>query len=126
MAASSLSLQVEGGRALRAALKKAESDFKDLKAANKGAASIVAARARQTVPVKTGRLQRSIRAAGTKTSGMVRAGNNTTTKYANIIQWGWFRQNILPTFFLSTAATETEPVWIQQYAQNMNKIIESI
>lgn len=123
-------LKIEGGRQLRRTLRQAGSDLTDLKAANAQAASIVSNRAKSWAPTRTGRLQSSVRSSGTKTAGIVRAGNNRKSKsgvpYAAPIHWGWKARNIRANPFLSYSAQATESTWIRLYEQLVNKALSKI
>lgn len=123
-------LKIEGGRQLRRTLRQAGSDLTDLKAANAQAASIVSNRAKSWAPTRSGRLQSSVRSSGTKTAGIVRAGNNRKSKsgvpYAAPIHWGWKARNIRANPFLSYSAQATESTWIRLYEQLVNKALSKI
>lgn len=123
-------LKLEGGRNLRRTLKQAGSDLQELKAANAAAANIVAGRAAGWAPVQTGRLASTVRSSGTKTAGIVRAGNNrksaTGVPYAAPIHWGWRARNIKPNPFLSYSAQATEPTWLTLYTNLVDKAISKV
>lgn len=108
--------EVEGGRELRRSLRQAGDDLSDLKKAHKDAATVARDRIAQRAPEgDTGRLKATIRAAGTKTAGIVRVGNNTRVKYAGVQQWGWGWRNIPATLFATRGAKESEPRWLPIY-----------
>lgn len=123
-------LTVEGGRELRRTLRQAGSDLTELKEANKRAADIVAAAAPARAPRVSGRLASSIRGAGTKTAGIVRAGNNrksaTGIRYALPIHWGWPKRNIKANPFLSDTAQQTEEKWMKEYEIDIEKIVNLV
>lgn len=81
-------LEVEGARETRKKLRDLEDGLKDLKAAHKEAAEVVAKHAAFLVPVRKGRLKATIRAAGTQREGVVRAGM-ARVPYAGPIHFGW-------------------------------------
>lgn len=125
--------KLEGGRKLRATLKAAGDDLADLKAANKAAAEIAARASADLAPVKTGKLQRTIRASGTKTAGVIRAGTKAVP-YAQAIHWGrrWapnkqaarrYYAPIRPNPFLSDGATTSEGRWLPVYEKELEEII---
>lgn len=119
-------VRVLGDQRLIETLQRAAIDVSDLKALNKEAAQTVATVAGNTAPTRTGRLGRSARAGATKKAGVVRVGNNTNTKYANPIQWGWPARNIQPTLFATTAAKATEPLWVRNYNRGIDRILGRI
>lgn len=83
------SIEVEGLRELSRTLRKLEDKElpKALKQTNKNAAEIVARDARAEVPVRSGKLQRSIKATATARTGAVRAGSKAVP-YAGWIEFG--------------------------------------
>lgn len=123
-------LKLEGGRNLRRTLREAGSDLTELKAANAQAASIVAGRAQSWAPVASGRLAATVRSSGTKTAGIVRAGNNRKSAsgvpYAAPIHWGWKARNIRANPFMSYSAQSTEPTWLALYESLVNTALSKI
>lgn len=129
---------------LRRALKEAGDDLSDLKDLHKRVATIAASAAKPLTPASdrsTGRLKASIRAAGTKTAAVIRAGSKRVP-YANAIHWGrrvWpsvqsaphpprKRVNafIRPSLFLTDGAKSTEPTWVAIYEEEVKKQVEKI
>lgn len=123
-------LKIEGGRNLRRTLRQAGSDLQELKDANARAAGIVSGKAQGWAPARTGRLKSSVRSSGTKTAGIVRAGNNRKSKsgvpYAGPIHWGWRARGIKANPFLSYSAQATEPTWVRLYENLVNKALDKI
>lgn len=119
-------LRLDGGRQLRAGLAAVEGGLDDLKAANKDAAGIAAKGAEARVPTVTGRLAGTIRAAGTKTAGIVRVGTKARAPYAGPINYGWGRRRIAPSFFLNDGAQATEPRWVPVYLRHLETLIQRI
>lgn len=108
--------EVAGGRQLRRTLREAGDDLSDLRRVHRDAANIARDRIAQRAPQgATGKLRATVRAAGTKTAGIVRAGNNTRVPYAGVQQWGWGRRNIRATLFATRGAQESEPRWLPLY-----------
>ncbi len=75
-------------KARRALLKLGDAAVNDMKQVNKGAAEIVARRARTEAPRRSGRLAGDIRSSGTKARGIIRVGRKALP-YAGPIHWGW-------------------------------------
>lgn len=131
-------ITVDGARELRRTLKRAGVDVKELKATHKSSAQIVMTRAASLCPVAPitmtsavpGLLKDTLRAAGTQTAAIVRAGNNRSSAkgvpYAGPIHWGWHRRNIKPNLFLTRAASETEPKWVESYWTHIHNILDEI
>jgi HK97 gp10 family phage protein len=98
-------IEVEGLDDLSRALRRA-GDFdkmREFKEANIAAAKVVSDESKVHVPVRTGRLQRSIKAKGTARGSFVEAGTPARAPYANPIHWGWARRGIKPQPFIYEA-----------------------
>lgn len=123
-------VKLEGMRNLRRTMRAAGDDLGELKKINASAAGIAADRAKGWAPVVSGRLAASVRSSGTKTAGIVRAGNNRKTAsgvpYAAPIHWGWPSRNIKANPFLSYSAQATEPRWIRLYEDYIDKTLGKI
>lgn len=120
-------VRVEGAKELRRALKKAELDVERaaLKEAHREAAEIVAKRATQVVPEVSGTLKGSIRASGTQTKGIVRAGRKSVP-YAGVIHFGWPRRNISPQPYLYEAADDRVNEVLETYLERVDQILDNI
>lgn len=92
-------------RDLRRTIKRIESKELDdaLKAANKGAATVIADESEKHVPVTSGALKGSIRATGAKSVGSVKVGSKARVPYAGPIHYGWPARNIEPQEFVTEA-----------------------
>lgn len=117
-------LEVEGARQLRASLKAAGVGVDDLKKAHKEVAELVASRAR--VPHVTGALEATVRAAGTATAAIVRAGNNSRVRYANPIHWGWPHRHIRAALFFTDAVRENEAAELDIYLRALEALIATV
>lgn len=116
--------QIEGARQLRKTLKGADPLLLDrIKAAHRQAADTVKSAAE--VPHLTGRLGATVRASGTKTAAVVRAGT-ARVPYAGPIHWGWGRRHIKAQPFLSEAAQRTEPTWFEAYHREVLAVLDTI
>lgn len=135
-------VSVVGARQLRRQLKAAGDDLTDLKDTHKRAAEIAAKGAARLAPEHSGALKKSIRSAGTKTAAIVRVGKKTVP-YAHAIQWGrkiWPSARgpqptpprrkhpavILPTLFATQGAKNTEPEWVAEYKNALDKALSQI
>lgn len=119
-------LQVRGSRELKKALADAGVDVvADVKATHRKVGGIVLSKALTLVPVKSGQLQSSIRVGVTQSAGIVRAGW-ARVPYANPIHWGWPKRHIKPTLFLTRAAKDTEPAWVNEYYKAFDEILDKI
>lgn len=119
-------VRVEGGRQFRSSLKKATGQLSDLKATHAAAAAIAAEASASLAPHRTSRLRKTIRASGTNTAGIIRAGNNTRVPYAGPIHWGWFRRHIRPQPFLSQGARDSEGRWLPIYTDYVESAVQLI
>ncbi len=101
-----VAIQVEGAAELRRAIIQAnDKDLgKKLKQANLSAAEIVVRAALPNIPVRSGRLMRSVKAIASQTSGKARAGA-AKVPYAAAVHWGEGSGNVNHT----TGATVGRP-----------------
>lgn len=130
-------VRIEGAQELRAAIRRAQDSglSKQLALANKTAAQVVVDEATPNVPVKTGRLRRSVRALGSQTRGNVKAGS-ALVKYAAAIHWGrkvgnvWHhkkgRNPIKGRPFLHDAARQATPRVVATYEAAVDQIVKEI
>lgn len=118
-------VEVIGARRLRATMKAADVDIRELKGVLAQVGSIVAAAGASRAPKLTGALGNSVRSSGTTTSAIVRAGF-ARVPYAGPIHWGWPARGIAANPFLSEAATETEPQWFTVYTDGVEQILDTI
>lgn len=118
-------IQVVGGRELQSALRRAGVEIQDLKDVHLAAAKVVEASAEQIVPVLTGTLQGTIRSAGQRSRGVVRAGFKRTP-YVGPIHFGWPGHNIAPNPFLYEAADKRADEVIDLYERRVKKVIRQI
>lgn len=123
--AAAPALRVDGARQLRASLKRAGISVQDLKDAHKAAADIVKAEAEPRAPRRTGRLAASVRASGTQSAAVVRAGRKAVP-YAGPIHWGWPARNIAANPWIFEAAQRTESTWTRTYLAAVEQIIDTI
>ena len=105
--------------ALRKAMKEAGDDMvAELKAGNKALGEIVAARARQLVPVRSGALQKTIKATKSAGGAKVNAGTPGLTSkvpYAGPIHYGWEARDIEAQLFLSDALDDVRDEVVDAY-----------
>lgn len=118
-------VEVKGAKELRKQLKAAGDDLADLKATHKKIAQIVEFDALQLAPVVTGGLVGSIRASGTQTAAIVRAGRKSVP-YAGPIHWGWPARNITAQPFLVDAQEAKYEDWMSEYTQLVDKALDKI
>ena len=122
-------IKVENLREVLKALQAIGVPTAEVSAASQEAANIVAATARTLVPVRSGKLLKTIKSKKQARKVLVSAGNNTTVPYANPIHWGWFydknnfvKKNILPSPFFSKALGITREEVYKTYFDNINKL----
>lgn len=118
-------IRVEGLRELRAALRKAERDAGDLKAAGLEAARPVEETAKQKARRKTGRMAGTIRAAGQASGAVVRAGY-ASDPYVPVQHFGWPGHRIEPNPFLYDALDERRDEVFKIYQKRVDKIADSV
>ena len=103
----------------------------ELKQIGYEAAQPVVSEARSIAPVRTGKLQASIRALKLERGAAIRTGNKTSLSYGSPIHWGWFidrntgkKRNIKPNPFLFRAFGIKRQDVIDTYERNMRKLID--
>lgn len=119
-------IRVEGGRELRASLKRAGRDLNDLKDAHKEAADLVTSASKPGTPHgKTGKLAGSLRGAGTASAAIIRAGG-ARVRYAGVQHFGWPARHIRPRPWITEAAQRTEPTWTHLYEDAVEDVLATI
>lgn len=118
-------VEIDGARELRRTLRAAGDDMEDLKAAHLAAANIAASAARARAPRLTGALAGDIRASGTKTAGIVRAGRKRIP-YAGAVHWGWPARGMKARPYITEGAQQTEPVWVPLYQKEIDKALSKV
>lgn len=133
-------IKLEGGPRLRATLKAAAGKLEDLAALNLDVAELVAKEARKTAPVgpPSIHVRDTIRAAGTKTAAIIRAGNGKSgakgVGYAMPLHWGYqrrpdrtgHREVVKADPWISQAAQDLAPRWTSMYEDRLQQIIDSV
>ncbi len=116
-------IEVTGIRELNKALKGVGDDFEDLKDANALLGQSVANRASAIVPVRTGRLQSSIKTNRAKNKVTISAGR-ASVPYAGVIEYGWGKRNIRKQPYLNKAVNEKKGEIKEKYEENIKNIIK--
>lgn len=116
-------VKVENLRDVQRELRRAaDSELKkELRAANKEAAEVVAFGAMKNAPQRSGDLAASIRATAGQSSGDVKAGSTSRVPYAGVIHYGWPARNIRPQPFIIKALKERKQQVIEQYQRAMDR-----
>lgn len=115
-------IQIEGLKQLSKNLKQVSNKLpKELKAASKDAAEIVAAESRTLAPVLTGRLRGRVKAGATVKGADVRIMGLV---YAPPIVFGWRKHNIAPNPFIYKALDRRRDEVIAKFEKDVNALIE--
>ena len=118
-------IRIEGYTEVRKGLRAIDKDLvKQLKAVNLESAQMVAGTAKGVVPVLTGKLANTIRAAGTNAAAVVRSGNNGSVPYAGPIHFGWPKRHIAPQPFLYNAMDIERAHILTLYEQRLDALID--
>lgn len=116
-------IKVSGVRDVVKALRQVDKQLpRQLSTIGKAAATIVAAEARTSVPVRSGSLQSTIRPGGTQRKAVVRAGG-PKAPYAGAIHFGWAARNIKPNTFLYDALDVRAQQVAAAYIRGVQKLI---
>jgi len=118
-----MAIKVTGGAKLRRTLKNAGVDLQDLKDVNIAVANMVAARS--VAPYRSGKLKSTVRPSRAVSRARIMVGKKAVP-YAGPIHWGWRDRGITADPFISKAAQDAEPVWVQMYVTGVNRIIGKI
>ena len=115
------SIKATGVKELRRELRRMGDDLEDLKNLHLDVATLVSDRAKDIVPRRTGNLADTIRPAGTKTAGRVRAGFKRVP-YAGVIHYGFPARRIQPQPFLYDALDQRRGEVFDAYFKGVKKI----
>ncbi len=115
------SIKATGVKELRRELRRMGDDLEDLKTLNLDVATMVSERAKDIVPRRTGNLADTIRPAGTKTAGRVRAGFKRVP-YAGVIHFGFPARGIQPQPFLYDALDQRRGEVFDAYFKGVKEI----
>ena len=78
----------------------------EMKKANKAAAQVAVDAGKPKTPSRSGRLEKTIKAANSARYAAIKAGSPSRAPYAGVIHFGWPRRNIKPQPFLDEAIRE--------------------
>ncbi len=120
---TSTKIRVDGGRELRRQLKAFQSGIDGLKEIHRDTGELVGREAARLVPVRSGLLKSTIRAAGQASGAVVRAGFGRVP-YAGPIHFGWPSHNISPTPFLYDALDARHDEVIDMYEKRVDGLIK--
>lgn len=96
--------------------------MREMKSANLDAAQVVADQAKVEVPVRSGKLRKTIKASGTSKESFVRAGSPKAVPYAPPVHWGWARRGISPQPFVYEAWDRRIGQVKDAYEKQLNKL----
>lgn len=85
----------------------------------------VVAKATPNVPVRSGRLRESLRAAGTVRDAIGRVGK-ASVPYAPVIHWGWAARHIPARPFLTDAAASIERDVADRYDRHVADMLDRV
>lgn len=117
-------IQIDGLKETQKALRELGDELKyEMKATHRQAAEVIVQGAKRYVPVRSGKLAASIRAAATMTSGKVRAGS-AAVPYAGPIHFGWPKRYIKPQPFIYDAMDVRRQEVYDLYAKRIYGLID--
>ena len=127
MAAPGVSIQVVGLKSLVDELRTAGKALpREMSKTNRSVVQdIVVPAAKVEVPVRSGDLQRSIRAGGRQTEGRVVAGK-AAVPYAGVIHFGSAEMGISPNPFLYRALDSRRDEVLKAYQVAVNKLLKRV
>lgn len=127
MSDRSQQVTVSGINGLVRALRKAQDQdaLAVMKRTGLDAAGLVHAAAAPLVPIRSGRLLRTLRGGATPRGGIVRAGTKAVP-WAGPIHFGWPARNISPNTFLYTAADQRRDEVRALYATRIGELADRL
>jgi len=122
------SVQIVGGKEFRRTLKAAGIPLSNMTNLHKQVAQVATDAARREAPrgEDTPHLVDTIRPGATQKAAIIRAGNNSSVRYAGPIQFGWGRRHIKANPFATRGAQQSEPRWTRLYEDYVNKALDQI
>ena len=123
-----MKIRVTGLRELQSKIRKLEDKDlrKELRAANKSAAEIVADQAAREAPKATGRLARSVKASAGQRDASIKAGTAARVPYAAAINFGWKAKGIQPNPFLYRAMAKVSDKASDVYETKIRALAERL
>ncbi len=118
------SFRIKGNEQIARSLRRAGAELSDLHVAGAQAGAVIVARARVYCPVKTGRLQGSIRVRDPRNGCSVEASRGLI--YGPVQHWGWPAHNIRATLFLTRAFTETRAEQLRFYEEDVRRAMRQV
>lgn len=124
-------VRVEGGRLLRATMRKAGLDMEQMKPAHAKVAKVAEGGIRAAAPKTSGTMASTIRSSGTLSAAVVRAGFKRVP-YAGADNWGWpeaaggIKGSFGGNFWMQQGAKATESAWLNVYYQEVENILGQI
>lgn len=118
-------VRVKGVKQLAKDLRDFEGGVAELKDANQKVGKIVVAEAQRRAPRVSGRLARSTKA--TRAPHRVKiTGGGARVPYAGVIHWGWPARNITGQPFVTDAAHDTQPEWLDEYRREITRLAAKV
>ena len=117
-------IQITGAREFRRNLNKMAKGLggSEFKAVHLKVAKLVEGKAKQITPVRSGRLQGSVRAGATTRTALIKAGG-AQVPYAGVIHFGWPSHNIRPNRFLYRGIAQTPwQLVLEEYASGVDDV----
>jgi hypothetical protein len=115
--------EIQGLREVQKALNKfSDATRKEMKSTHLKAAEIVVGASKKFVPIKTGALAQSIRAAAVQTGGRVKVGS-PSVPYAGPIHFGWPARSIKPQPFIYDALDTRRGDVSRLYAVRIGELV---
>ena len=121
-------IEVVGLKRLRASMRAAGLDMRDLRDLNKRAAGVAAPWVRARTPIGPpagGHIRATVRAGGSGSAGVIRVGGKSRP-YAGVVHYGWPARNIRPNTWVVDAAKHSERAWTQVYIRGIEDILGRI
>ncbi len=117
-------VQVEGMREFLSELRKMDTQWpKEMRLANKEAATVALPGVRRLIPVRSGRLKKSLRVLATQRRASVAVGSQKRVPYAHPINFGWPSRGIQPQEFMYRGLADSRPKIMKAYLAAVNRLV---
>ena len=115
---------VVGLKSIIRELRKLGIDAQDLKSATNAASALVLPPAIAATPVKSGKLQQTVKASKSPNKVVISAGTNVSVPYANPIHFGWRKHRIVGNPWLLQVRDTYADAVANTYIAELQKLIQ--
>jgi len=123
MARDAMRIEVKGLKQIQREVRSVDRDLaKEMRAAGKSAAQIIADQGEIEAPKRTGRLAASVKSVAQTNSAAVKAGTAARVPYAEPVHFGWPARGIKANPFLYRAIAKTSDRAAAEYEKKIGEL----